>query len=206
MPAGATTAIHVPVGFNLFYDQGNSPQPFIPSLGLTTLPDIDSAGITVDSQDNFVLAVRTSSLYGGGPRVAHINSALTAFLADPTTPTQAIPSGIADQNVDGTNELAFTDPAGATYTAANPANYKIDSVGTKKIKRKVELVAHPLTSFTVAYSPGSSKVTIAFTAKETFPDGGQITVLSGVTGDSGAALAGTTVFTISKGGKRIEPE
>jgi hypothetical protein len=118
MPAGATTAIHVPVGFNLFYDQGNSPQPFIPSLGLTTLPDIDSAGITVDSQDNFILAVRTSSLYGGGPGVAHINSALTAFLADPTTPTQAIPSGIADENVDGTNELAFTLPAEATYTVA----------------------------------------------------------------------------------------
>ena len=56
----------------------------IPSLGLTSVPDIDSTGITVDSQNNFILAVSTSSLYGGGPGVAHINSALTAFLADPT--------------------------------------------------------------------------------------------------------------------------
>ena len=35
LPGGATTAIHVPVGFNLFYDQGNSPQPYMPTLGLT---------------------------------------------------------------------------------------------------------------------------------------------------------------------------
>ena len=32
LPAGDTAAIHVPVGFNLFYGQGNSPQPFIPTL------------------------------------------------------------------------------------------------------------------------------------------------------------------------------
>jgi hypothetical protein len=118
-PGGAgAAAIHVPVGFNLFYDDGNSPQPFIPTLGLTTLPDIDSSGITVDSQNNFILAVTTSSLYGGGPGVAHINSALTAFLADPTQPVAAVPAGIAYQNVNGANYLALADPALATYTIA----------------------------------------------------------------------------------------
>jgi hypothetical protein len=90
--------------------------------------------------------------------------------------------------------------------AANPVNYQIDSISTKKVKRKTELVRHPITSFTVDYSVASSQVTIVFTGKETFPDGGQITVSSGVTGDSGAALVGTTVFKISKGGMRIEPE
>jgi hypothetical protein len=120
LPSGATTAIHVPVAFNLFFDQNaNLPEPNMPTLGLTTVPDIDSDGITVDAQDNFILAVRTSSLYGGGPGVAHINSALTAFLADPTTPTQAIPLGISYQNVDGADYLALTDPDEGTYTIAS---------------------------------------------------------------------------------------
>ncbi len=118
MQSGATTAIHVPVGFNLFYDRGNSPQPIIPPLGLTSTPDIDSSSITVDSQDNFILAVQTSSLYGGGPGVAHINSALTAFLADPTSPSGAIPYEITYQDVDGTNYLALTYPDEGSYTIA----------------------------------------------------------------------------------------
>jgi hypothetical protein len=115
LPSGATTAIHVPVGFNLFYDQGNDPQPLIPSLGLTTLPDMDSAGITVDSEDNFILALTDSSLYGGGAGVAHVNSALTAFLADPITET---PNAITYQEVDGTNYLALTEPDQESYQIA----------------------------------------------------------------------------------------
>ena len=82
----------------------------MPALGLGSVPNIDSSGITVDGEDNFILAVTSSSLYGGGPGVAHINSSLTAFLADPTTPTDAIPPGISYQDVDGTNYLALTDP------------------------------------------------------------------------------------------------
>lgn len=116
LPAGSSTAIHVPVGFNLFYDTGSSPAPYIPTLGLTTVPNIESAGITVDSQNNFILAVTNSSLYGGGPGIAHINSALTAFLADPATSAGAIPAGIANQSVGETNYLAFTDMASDTYT------------------------------------------------------------------------------------------
>ena len=118
VPAGSTTAIHVPVGFNLFYDTGSSPAPFVPTLGLTSVPDIDSAGITVDSQDNFILAMTTSSLYGGGPGVVHINSALTAFLADPLGDSEEIPTGITYQDVGGTNYLAVTDAASDTYTVA----------------------------------------------------------------------------------------
>ncbi len=60
-----------------------APRRSVPTLGLTSVPDIDSGGITVDSQNNFILAVTNSSLYGGGPGIVHINSALTAFLADP---------------------------------------------------------------------------------------------------------------------------
>ena len=110
VPSESTTAIHVPVGFNLFFDQGNTPTPYMPALGLGTVPNIDSSGITVDGEDNFILAVTSSPLYGGGPGVAHINSSLTAFLADPTGPSSSIPQGIAYQEVDGTNYLVLTDP------------------------------------------------------------------------------------------------
>jgi hypothetical protein len=116
VPAGSSSAIHVPVGFSLFYDTGASPSPMTPKLGLTSIPDIDSSGITVDSQNNFILAVTDSSLYGGGPGVAHINSALTAFLADPLADTLAIPAGIAYQNVGGTDSLVYTDADSGTYT------------------------------------------------------------------------------------------
>ena len=118
VPAGTSTAIYAPVGFSLSYDTGNSPAPVIPTLGLASVPDIESGGITVDSQDNFLLAVKDSSLYGGGQGIVHINSALTAFLADPTSDAEAIPSAIAYQDVGGTNELAFTDAASGTYTVA----------------------------------------------------------------------------------------
>jgi hypothetical protein len=117
MPAGSAAAIHVAVGFSLFYDTGSSPAPTVPTLGLTSVPNIDSGGITVDSQNNFILAAKTSSLYGGGPGVVHINSALTAFLADPVS-TQENPTGIAYQDVGGTNYLAFTDATSDTYTLA----------------------------------------------------------------------------------------
>ncbi len=118
VPAGSATAIDAPVGFSLFYDTGSSPKPFVPTLGLTSVPDIDSGGIAVDSQNNFILAATNSSLYGGGPGIVHVNSALTAFLADPTAESDELPTGIACQNVGGTNDLAFTDAASDLFTFA----------------------------------------------------------------------------------------
>jgi len=116
-PDGSSTAMYVPVGFSLFYDTGSSPAPTVPTLGLTSVPEIDAAGITVDSQNNFLLAVSSSSLYGGGPGIVHINSALTAFLADPISDrnTTPVPTGITCQNVRGTNYLAYTDAALETF-------------------------------------------------------------------------------------------
>jgi hypothetical protein len=118
LPTGSSTAIHVPVGFSLFYDTESNPSPKVLNLGLTTVPDIDSGGITVDSQSNFLLALSTSSLYGGGPGIAHVNSALTAFLADPVTQRGASPTGITYQSVGGKDYLAFTNPSSGTYTVA----------------------------------------------------------------------------------------
>jgi hypothetical protein len=115
-PNGAATSIHVAVGFNLFWDQGNNPQPSLLSLGLTTPPDFDCTAITVDAADNFLLAVRNSPVYGGGPGFVHINSALTAYLADPASPAGVTPTGIATQILGGINTLAFTSSSTGTYT------------------------------------------------------------------------------------------
>jgi hypothetical protein len=120
-PSGAT--IDAPVGFNLFYDTGSAPAPFVAKLGLTSVPDIESGGIAVDHQNNFLVAESTTSLYAGGPGVVHINSALTAFVAVPNQDAKAILSAITYQNVAGTDYLAFidsssdpTDPGSETYS------------------------------------------------------------------------------------------
>ena len=116
--SGSGDVIHVPVGFSLFYDTGSTPKPFVPKLGLTTTPDIEAGAITVDSENNFIIGVVDSSLYGGGAGVAHINSALDAFLADPVPDSQTLPVGITCQTVDGSNFLAYTDAESDTFTTA----------------------------------------------------------------------------------------
>jgi hypothetical protein len=130
VPSGSSTAVSLAVGFSLFYDQGQNPQPTLPSLGLGAPPDLESTAITVDAQNNFLLALAEAPIAGVGPGdsaqggVAHINSTLTAFLADPIAQSPAaVPSAIAYQNVNGRNELAFTltssfDPAADTFTTA----------------------------------------------------------------------------------------
>jgi hypothetical protein len=118
VPAGSSSPIDVPVGFNLLYDTGSTPAPTVPKLGLASVPDIESAAIAVDAENNFILAVNGTSLYGGGPGVVHINAALSAFLADPLPDTATAPAGMAYQNVGGTNRLAYTDAASDTYTVA----------------------------------------------------------------------------------------
>ena len=75
----------------------------------------------------------------------------------------------------------------------------------KKVKKSEVRVAHPLKNFTVSYTPATDSVTLNLTGAQTFPSGGRITVLPGVTDNSGSVLTGTTVFKITAGGKKIEP-
>jgi hypothetical protein len=63
----------------------------------------------------------------------------------------------------------------------------------------------PITKFTVSYLAASNAVEITLGSAETFPSGGELTVLGGVITASGGTLSGPAVFTISKGGKSIEP-
>jgi hypothetical protein len=92
-------------------------------------------------------------------------------------------------------------------TASDSANYQVDTVTTKKVKKSVKRILHAITKFTVSYLAASDTVELAFAGKETFPTGGQITVVGGssggVTGASGVPLAADTVFTIAPGGRKI---
>ena len=97
----------------------------------------------------------------------------------------------------------FTLDFGVPLNGANAANYQVDSITTKKVKKKTVQILHPITKFTVSYVPVSDAVQITFGASETFPTGGQLTVLSGVKTASGGMLSGNAVFTISKGGKSV---
>jgi hypothetical protein len=90
--------------------------------------------------------------------------------------------------------------------ASSPGSYQIDTVTIKKVKKTLKRILHPITNFTVSYTPGSVDVALRFGSTQAFPTGGQITVLAGVTSAAGGALEGTTEFAVSKGGKRIEPE
>ncbi len=94
--------------------------------------------------------------------------------------------------------------------AANPDDYQVESITTKRVKKQTRHILHPITSFSVKYSAANDSVTLKFAGKQTLRTGGQITVVggspAGVTGLSGAVLSGNHVFSISAGGKKISPE
>jgi len=100
----------------------------------------------------------------------------------------------------------FSDPINPT-SATNGRNYQVDTITTKRVKKQTRRILHPITSFSVAYSAAKDSVTLTFAGKQTFRTGGQITVVggppSGITGASGAALAGNKAFTISPRGQSI---
>ena len=81
----------------------------------------------------------------------------------------------------------------------------MDTLTTKRVKKKNETILHPFTKFTVSYVAASDEIEIKLGAKQTFGAGGQLTVLGGLTTASGGTLTGPAVFTISKGGKSIIP-
>jgi hypothetical protein len=101
-------------------------------------------------------------------------------------------------------ELDFNMPLDSA-AISNPSNYQLDTVATKRVKRKLERVLQPIKRIIVGYTPARDSVTLKLVGLRSFPLGGQLTVLSGVTSGSGSVLIGTTVFTITPGGKKIEP-
>lgn len=92
-------------------------------------------------------------------------------------------------------------------SATRSADYQVDSTTTKRVKKIAKRSLHPITNFSVTYFPADDSVNLTFAGKQSFPTGGQITVVSGpstgITGMSGAALVGNKVFTISPGGRSV---
>ncbi len=92
-------------------------------------------------------------------------------------------------------------------SGTSKANYQVDTVTVKRVRMHTQRVLHPINGFSVAYNPAGDSVTLTFAGNQTFPSGGQITVVGGpsggVTGASGAALVGKRVFTISRGGRNL---
>ncbi len=87
----------------------------------------------------------------------------------------------------------------------NTPSCQIDIITTKKVKKKTVRTLKPLAKFRVSYLAASGAVEITVGSMQTFPTGGQITVLGGLTTATGGTLSGPAVFTISKGGKSIGP-
>ncbi len=89
-------------------------------------------------------------------------------------------------------------------SATSAANYQVDTITTKRVKKQTRRILHPITSFSIAYSAASDSVALTFTVKQTFRTGGQIKVVGGPSfGVTGATLSGNVVFTISPEGRRI---
>ena len=87
--------------------------------------------------------------------------------------------------------------------AVRSGNYLID-LETRRAKGKPKQFLQPIRTFSVTANVAGDWITLTFTRRETFPMGGQVTVVSGpaggVTGTAGADIVGKRVFTISKGG------
>jgi len=90
-------------------------------------------------------------------------------------------------------------------TIGNPVNYQVEMFVIKRVKKKKIVVPRSI-GFTVS-SITSNSVTLKLAGKQTFPKGGQITVIAsppgGVESTSGVFLAVNGGFTISRGGKAI---
>jgi hypothetical protein len=99
--------------------------------------------------------------------------------------------------------IRFNLPLDAAAT--RPGNYQLDAVKTTRVRKKLVRILQPITNFSVTYSPAADSATLNLAGTPTFPSGGQLTVLPGVTGSTGGVLSGTSVFAIAPGGKSIAP-
>ena len=59
------------------------------------------------------------------------------------------------------------DPSSAT----NNANYQVDTITTKRVKKQTRRILHQLTSFSVSYSAANDSVTLTFAGKPELQDG-----------------------------------
>jgi len=99
--------------------------------------------------------------------------------------------------------LEFNIPLGPS--ALNSSNYQLNTFTLKRAKKSPNRVLHPFTKFTLSYNPSRDSVVINLLGVQRFPNGGQIVVLPSITSGTGGTLSGTTVFSITPGGRNIHP-
>ena len=89
-------------------------------------------------------------------------------------------------------ELEFSSAMNAA-TAGNASNYQLGWTSTKKVKKKVVTILHPV-AFRVQYSDSNDSVSLLLIGKQAFAKGGQITVIAappdGVSSAAGVLLDG----------------
>ena len=81
--------------------------------------------------------------------------------------------------------FAFHFAAALDASAASAAGYQVDTVTTRKVKGKKVTILHPVANLAVSYLPASDAIQIALGSRQTFPTGGQITILGGLTTAAG---------------------
>jgi hypothetical protein len=100
--------------------------------------------------------------------------------------------------------LDFNVPLDSS-AAMNAGNYQVAMITKKKLKKGSPIILHPIANFAVTYDAASNAVDITLGGNQTFPTGGQLTVLNGLTTASGGTLTGNAVLIIAKGGKSVSP-
>jgi hypothetical protein len=67
--------------------------------------------------------------------------------------------------------LDFSAPLNSA-TAANTANFQVDTITKKKLKKRSEIILHPITNFMLSYVAASDAVEIIFWSQGDVPDRG----------------------------------
>ncbi len=201
---------------NLSFTYDGLPQ----STSITTSP-VGLAGVSVKYTDNGLVVASltavgsyqvTASLDNPDYTAQPIMGTMTITQSTTQTATQTVIIGeqpffqrMLNKKGKPTGKAVlggFTLDFGVALNAAagNAAMYQIDTVTTKKVKGKKETILHSIANVAVSYLAASDAVQLTLGSKQTFPTGGQITVLPGLTTASGGTLTGPAVFTIAKGG------
>jgi hypothetical protein len=216
-------------GFAIEYN-ANSPASYVqPGSSLTF--QFTSADTPASVNGNSVFypgtPVGTSIVYSAGAFSDTSDLFVVTPASSPTpTPTPPPPSIIAEQVVPvalkhnkkgkpvGKPVLSFVlefNTAMNPSTVTSTGNYQLGWTSTKKVKKQVQTMVHPVAITSVTYNASTSSVTLLTSATATtFAKGGRLTVIgsppSGVESAAGIFPAtATTVFTISPKGSRIGP-
>ncbi len=204
------------VSYKIFFSVNGG--PFTPLLINATLTSLTFTGVAGDTYGFFSVATNNLGLVQPTPTTAQATTTVIG-------PPPPVPPTIIGEKAIFTRKTNKKDkPVGSAVlagfslefsaslnqaTATNAANYELDTITTKKVKKRVKTILHPITSFKVSYSATSDSVNLTLLGKQTFPTGGQLTIVNrapgGVEGATGALLAGKTVFAIAKKGRTITP-